>query len=97
MAITILEQPQSHTPIYNDMVVLLTSNLTSSPKFLFCLDVTIGLEGSGDIYIGRLRSPSVTDFYANINNVGYLNIKELIKNSSFFATKNASTFKNINI
>ena len=95
MAITILEQPQTHTPVYNDMVVLLTSNLTSNPKFLFCLDVTIGLEGSGDIYIGRLKAPSVSDYFANINNVGFLNIKELIKNSSFFASKSSSAFKNV--
>ena len=95
MAITIIEQPQSHTPIYNDMVVLLTSNLTSNPKFLFGLDVTIGLEGTGDIYLGRLKTPSVTDFFANVNNVGFLNLKELIKNSGFFATKSASAFKNI--
>jgi len=88
MAVTIIEQPQSHTPIYNDMVVLLSSNLTSNPKFLFGLDVYITIEGLGDQFIGRLKSPNVVNLYSpSLAMRGFFNIKELIKSSGAFATK----------
>jgi len=88
MAVTIIEQPQSHTPIYNDMVVLLSSNLTSNPKFLFGLDVYITIEGLGDQFIGRLKSPNVVNLYSpSLAMRGFFNIKELIKQSIFFGTK----------
>jgi hypothetical protein len=88
MAITIIEQPQSHTPVYNDMVVLLSSNLTSNPKFLFGLDVYITIEGLGDQLIGRLKSPNVVNLYSpSLAMRGFFNIKELIKSSGAFATK----------
>ena len=89
MAITIIEQPQSHTPIYNDMVVLTSSNLTANPKFLFGLDVYVTLEGFGDSYLGRLKSPAVTNLYSPSLDVrGFFNIKEFMKSSGYFATKN---------
>ena len=88
MAITIVEQPQSHTPVYNDMVILLSSNLTSNPKFLFGLDVYITIEGLGDQLIGRLKSPNVVNLYSpSLEMRGFFNIKELIKSSGAFATK----------
>ena len=89
MAITIIEQPQSYTPIYNDMVVLTSSNLTANPKFLFGLDVYVTLEGFGDSYLGRLKSPAVTNLYSPSLDVrGFFNIKEFMKSSGYFATKN---------
>lgn len=89
MAITIIEQPQSHTPIYNDMVVLTSSNLTANPKFLFGLDVYVTLEGFGDSYLGRLKSPAVANLYSPSLDVrGFFNIKEFMKSSGYFATKN---------
>ena len=62
MAVTIIEQPQSHTPLYNDQVVLMSSNLTNNPKFMFGLDVEIIIEGLANVFLGRLKSPYVVDF-----------------------------------
>lgn len=89
MAITIIEQPQSHTPVYNDMVVLTSSNLTANPKFLFGLDVYVTLEGFGDSYLGRLKTPAVVNLNTPSLDVrGFFNIKEFLKSTGYFATKN---------
>jgi hypothetical protein len=89
MAITIVEQPLSYTPVYNDMVVLTSSNLTGNPKFLFGLDVYVTLEGFGDSYLGRLKSPAVTNLFSPSLDVrGFFNIKEFLKSTGYFATKN---------
>lgn len=94
MAITILEQPQSHTPLYNDQVLLMSSNLVDNPKFMFGLDVEVTLEGFGNIYIGRLKTPAVADLNT-FQQRGYFNIKELLKNSNFFQTKRNFLFAEI--
>lgn len=86
MAITILEQPKTHTPLYNDQVVLMSSNLVNNPKFMFCLDVEITLEGLGNSYIARLKSPAVADLNT-FQQRGFFNVKELLKNSNYFQTK----------
>jgi hypothetical protein len=89
MAITIIEQPQSYTPVYNDMVVLTSSNLTANPKFLFGLDVYVTLEGFGDSFLGRLKTPAVINLFAPTLDVrGFFNIKEFLKSTGYFATKN---------
>jgi hypothetical protein len=95
MAITIIEQPQSHTPIYNDMVFEMSSNLVTNPKFMFGLDVSLVIEGVGEEYLGRLKTPPISDFYNGISNRGYFNLKELIKCSPLFSTKGTGVFKNI--
>jgi len=88
MAITIIEQPQSHTPIYNDMVVLTSSNLTANPKFLFGMDVYVTIEGLGDSYLGRLKTPAVGNLFSpSLDIRGFFNIKEFIKSSGYFGTK----------
>jgi len=94
MAITILEQPKTHTPLYNDQVVLMSSNLVDNPKFKFGLDVEVTLEGFGNIYIGRLKTPSVADLNT-FQQRGFFNIKELLKNSNFFQTKRNFLFAEI--
>jgi len=86
MAITILEQPQTHTPLYNDQVVLVSSNLTSNPKFMFGLDIDIIIPGGFTINLGRLKTPSVLDV-TTFQERGFFNVKELLKNSSYFKTK----------
>ena len=88
MAITILEQPKTHTPLYNDQVVLMSSNLASNPKFMFGLDVEITVEGLGNQYIGRLKSPAVLDLNT-FQQRGVFNIKELLKNSNYFQSKSS--------
>jgi hypothetical protein len=88
MAITILEQPLSHTPVYNDQVILMSSNLVGNPKFMFGLDVEITVEGLGNQYIGRLKSPAVLDLNTFAQR-GYFNIKELLKNSNYFQSKSS--------
>jgi hypothetical protein len=71
------------------MVVLTSSNLTGNPKFLFGLDVYVTLEGFGDSYLGRLKTPAVTNLYSPSLDVrGFFNIKEFMKSSGYFATKN---------
>ena len=88
MAITIIEQPQSHTPIYNDQVFVLQGPLFAPPKYIICLDVSIVLEGSSETYLGRLKSPTVISYQApRAGLYTYFNIKELIKNLVFFGTK----------
>jgi hypothetical protein len=94
MAITILEQPQSHTPLYNDQVVLMSSNLVDNPKFKFGLDVEVTLEGFGNQYIGRLKTPWVADLNT-FQQRGFFNVKELLKNSNFFQTKRNFLFADI--
>ena len=91
MAITILEQPKTHTPLYNDQVVLMSSNLVNNPKFMFCLDVEITLEGLGNSYIARLKSPAVVDLNT-FQQRGFFNVKELLKNSNYFQTKSNFLF-----
>ena len=86
MAVTIIEQPQSHTPLYNDQVVLMSSNLTNNPKFMFGLDVEIIIEGLANVFLGRLKSPYVVDFNT-LQRRGFFNVKELLKNSNYFQTK----------
>lgn len=86
MAITILEQPKTHTPLYNDQVVLMSSNLVNNPKFMFGLDVEITIEGLANVFLGRLKSPAVTDFNI-LQQRGFFNVKELLKNSNYFQTK----------
>ena len=99
MAITILEQPQSHTPIYNDMVVLLSSNLTSNPKFLFGLDVDLILENSIApivVPLGRLKSPAVFDqSQVGYPKRGFFNVKELLKYITLINTKGNTLFSDI--
>jgi hypothetical protein len=85
MAITIIEQPKTHTPIYNDMVLLVSSNLASNPKFMFGLDVALVIEGTGTLSLGRLKTPVVR------TEIGYFNIKELIKYSEYFQSKSFIT------
>jgi hypothetical protein len=94
MAITILEQPQSHTPLYNDQVLLMSSNLVDNPKFKFGLDVEVTLEGFGNQYIGRLKTPWVADLNT-FQQRGFFNIKELLKNSNLFQTKRNFLFADI--
>ena len=86
MPITLVEQPQSHTPIYNDMVTIMGSTIVSNPKFLFCLDVEIIIEGGTNQYLGRLKTPATVDLNTSFSR-GYFNIKELLKASNFFQTK----------
>ena len=99
MAITIIEQPQSHTPIYNDMVVLLSSNLTSNPKFLFGLDVDLILENSIApivVPLGRLKSPAVFDqSQVGYPKRGFFNVKELLKYITLINTKGNTLFSDI--
>ena len=88
MAVTIIEQPQSHTPIYNDQVFVLQGPLFAPPKYIICLDVSIVLEGSSETYLGRLKSPTVISYQApRAGLYTYFNLKELIKNLIFFGTK----------
>lgn len=91
MAVTIIEQPQSHTPIYNDQVFVLQGPLFAPPKYIVCLDVSIVLEGGSDVYLGRLKSPTTISYQLpRAGFYNYFNLKELLKQSIFFGTK--STF-----
>lgn len=91
MAITIVEQPLTHTPLYNDAVVIMGSPLANSPKFMYCLDVTLVLEGMSNQYLGRLKTPAVVDPNTLFNR-GFFNIKELLKSSNYFQTKSNFIF-----
>lgn len=94
MAITILEQPKTHTPLYNDQVVLMSSNLTTNPKFMFGLDVQLIIEelgAFGTVNLGRLKSPAV----GLGNTFGFFNVKELLKNSGYFAVKQNIPFSSL--
>ena len=86
MPITIVEQPKTHTPIYNDMVTIMGSTLQSNPKFMFCLDVEIIREGASNVYLGRLKAPGVVDLNTSFKR-GFFNIKELLKGTNYFQTK----------
>lgn len=90
MAITVIETPKSYNPIYNDNVVLLSSNLTSNPKFKFVIDVELQ-EGATFVYLGRFKSPAIYDLATNATR-GYFNLKELLSSSFFFATKDITIF-----
>ena len=91
MAVTIIEQPQSHTPIYNDQVFVLQGPLFPPPKYIVCLDVSIVIEGGSDVYLGRLKSPTTISYQLpRAGFYNYFNLKELLKQSIFFGTK--STF-----
>jgi len=88
MAVTIIEQPQSHTPIYNDQAFVLQGSFPEPPKYLICLDVSIVVEGGYETYLGRLKSPTVISYQApRAGLYTYFNLKELIKQSMFFGTK----------
>lgn len=91
MAITIVEQPLTHTPLYNDAVVIMGSPLANSPKFMYCLDVTLVLEGMSNQYLGRLKTPAVVDPNTLFNR-GFFNVKELLKSSNYFQTKSNFIF-----
>jgi hypothetical protein len=88
MAVTIIEQPQSHTPIYNDQVFVLQGPLFAPPKYIIGLDVSLVIEGGSEIYLGRLKSPTVISYQLpRAGFYSYFNLKELIKQSIFFGTK----------
>lgn len=86
MAITILEQPDSYAPVYNDMVAMYSSNQTTQDKFKYCLDVAIDVEGLGATTLGRLKTPAITNFQTGVR-VGYFNIKDLLVGSGFFTSQ----------
>lgn len=86
MAITIVEQPQSHTPVYNDVVAVVTSNKTSEAKFKFCLDIVVTIEGLGDTTLARLKTMPVTNRLTWAA-VGYFNVKDVLMFSEYFASK----------
>lgn len=90
MAITVIETPKSYNPIYNDNVVLLSSNLTSNPKFKFVIDVELQ-EGATFVYLGRFKCPAIYDLATNTTR-GYFNLKQLLSSSFFFATKDITIF-----
>jgi hypothetical protein len=94
MAITIVEQPQTYTPLYNDIVTVLSSNKTTEAKFKFCLDVKVNIEGLGLTTLGRLKTPVVYNQLTGAS-VGFFNVKELLQGSNFFATKNNYVFHDI--
>jgi hypothetical protein len=94
MAITIVEQPQTYTPLYNDIVAVISSNQTSQAKFKFCLDVKVNIEGLGLTTLGRLKTPVVYNQLTGAS-VGFFNVKELLQGSNFFATKNNYVFHDI--
>jgi hypothetical protein len=99
MAITILEQPQSYTPLYNDQVTLVSSNLTSNAKFMFGLDVDLILENSIApvvVPLGRLKSPAVLDqSQVGYPKRGFFNVKELMKYIPLINTKGTTLFSDI--
>jgi hypothetical protein len=94
MAITIVEQPQTYTPLYNDIVAVISSNKTTEAKFKFCLDVKVNIEGLGLTTLGRLKTPVVYNQLTGAS-VGFFNVKELLQGSNFFATKNNYVFHDI--
>lgn len=94
MAITIVEQPKTYTPLYNDIVAVVSSNKTTEAKFKFCLDVKVNIEGLGLTTLGRLKSPVVYSQSTGAS-VGYFNIKDILKGSNFFSSKNSYVFHDI--
>jgi hypothetical protein len=90
MAITVVETPKSYNPIYNDNVVLLSSNLTSNPKFKFVLDVELQ-EGATFISLGRFKCPAISDIQTGTIR-GYFNLSQLLSSSIFFSTKDVTIF-----
>ena len=92
MAITIIEQPKTYTPLYNDIVAVINSNKISQPKFKYGLDVYATIEGSGDVLIGRLKSP-VLSTIIDVSGVptyapyAYFNVKDILQGSNLFASR----------
>ena len=64
MAITVIETPKSYNPIYNDNVVVLSTNLILAPKFKFVIDVELQ-EGSTFTYLGRFKCPLLVAYIVN--------------------------------
>jgi hypothetical protein len=92
MAITIVEQPQTYTPLYNDIVTVLSSNQIAQPKFKYGLDVYVTIEGSGDSLIGRLKSPALSEIVdvsgiPTLTAYSYFNLKDILQGSNLFASK----------
>lgn len=85
MAITVIETPKSYNPIYNDNVVVLSTNLILAPKFKFVIDVELQ-EGATFTYLGRFKCPLLVD-YSTAQLRGFFNLKELLSSSLYFATK----------
>lgn len=85
MAITLIETPKSYNPIYNDNVVVLSTNLIFAPKFKFVIDVELQ-EGATFTYLGRFKCPLLVD-YSTAQLRGFFNLRELLSSSLYFATK----------
>lgn len=68
MAITILEEPQAYQSVYNEMMLLLTSNKRHLPKFNYIVEISIN-----GIYSSRLRVAPRPD------EVGLVNISKHIE------------------
>ena len=85
MAITVIETPKSYNPIYNDNVVVLSTNLILAPKFKFVIDVELQ-EGATFTYLGRFKCPLLVD-YSTAQLRGFFNLRELLSSSLYFATK----------
>ena len=90
MAITVIETPKSYNPIYNDNVVILSSNLTSNPKFKFVIDVHLQ-EGANFLSLGRFKCPVIGDLATGTFR-GIFNLKELLSSSFYFASKDITVF-----
>lgn len=90
MAITVIETPKSYNPIYNDNVVILSSNLTSNPKFKFVIDVELQ-EGATFFNLGRFKCPVIGDLATGTFR-GFFNLKELLSSSPYFASKDITIF-----
>ena len=91
MAITVEETPKSYNPIYNDNVVLLSSNLTSNDKFKFVIDVDLEAPGLGYFLLGRFKCPNISDLATGTFR-GYFNLKELLSTSQYFASNDLMVF-----
>ena len=90
MAITVIKTPKSYNPIYNDNVVILSSNLTSNPKFKFVIDVELQ-EGATFFNLGRFKCPVIGDLATGTFR-GFFNLKELLSSSQYFASKDITIF-----
>jgi len=70
MAVTILQEPQQYTPVYNDLNFLVSSTNTGQPNFNYIFDVKIN--GST---VSRHRIPKNVS-----NNYGLFNAKRIAEN-----------------
>lgn len=70
MAVTILQEPQQYTPVYNDLNFLVSSTNTGQPNFNYIFDVKIN--GST---VSRHRIPKNVS-----NNYGLFNVKRIAEN-----------------